>query len=46
MQPQRGQYQNNFHVLQQKANVAVCSKDTDVIILMVFVYALNEISEK
>ena len=28
--------------LQQKANVVVCSKDTDVFHLMVFVYALNK----
>ena len=35
-----------FHALQQKANVAVYSKDTDILILMVFAYALNKISEK
>ena len=27
-----------FHALQQKANVVVCSKDTDVLDLMVSVY--------
>ena len=35
-----------FHVLQQKTNVAVYSKDTDVLVLMVFGYALNKINEK
>ena len=34
------------HALQQKKNVAVYSKDTDVLVLMVFAYALNKISEK
>ena len=33
-----------FHALQQKANVAVCSKHTDVLVLMVLVYALNKIN--
>ena len=27
-----------FHALQQKTNVVVCSKDTDALDLMVFVY--------
>ena len=35
-----------FHALQQKTNVAVCSKDRDVLILMVFAYAFNKINEK
>ena len=35
-----------FHTLQQKTNVVVCSKDTDVLVLMVFAYALNKINEK
>ena len=35
-----------FHVLQQKANVVVCSKDMDVLVLMVLAYALNKINEK
>ena len=35
-----------FHALQQKANVAVYSEDTDVLVLMVFAYALNKINEK
>ena len=35
-----------FHALQQKTNVVVCSKDTDDLDLMVFVYALNKIYEK
>ena len=35
-----------FLALQQKTNVTVCSKDTDVFVLMVFVYALNKINDK
>ena len=35
-----------FHALQQKKNVAVCSKDTDVLVLMLFAYALNKTNEK
>ena len=35
-----------FHALQQKTNVVVCSKDTDVLVLIVFAYALNKINEK
>ena len=35
-----------FHALQQKTNVAVYSKDTDVLVLTVFAYALNKINEK
>ena len=35
-----------FHALEQRANVAVYSKDTDVLVLMVFTYALNKIKEK
>ena len=35
-----------FHVFQQKPDVAVCSKDTDVLVLMVFVYALSKANEK
>ena len=35
-----------FHALQQKTNVAVYSKDTDVLVLMVFAYALDKINEK
>ena len=34
-----------FHVLQQKINVVVYSKDTDILVLMVFVYALNKVNE-
>ena len=34
-----------FHALYNR-NVVVCSKDTDVFVLMVFVYALNKIDEK
>ena len=30
-----------LHALQQKTNVAVYSKDKDVLVLMVFAYALN-----
>ena len=30
-----------LHALQQKTNVAVYSKDTDVLVLIVFAYALN-----
>ena len=33
------------HALQQKENVAVYSKYTDVLVLMVFAYAHNKISE-
>ena len=35
-----------FHVLQQKTNVAVYLKDADVLVLVVFAYALNKINEK
>ena len=35
-----------FHALQQKINVAVCSKDAEVFVLMVVAYALNRINEK
>ena len=35
-----------FHALQQKINVVVCSKDTDVLVLLVFAYALNKINKK
>ena len=35
-----------FHASQQKANIVVCSKDTDVLVLIVFAYALNKINEK
>ena len=35
-----------FHVLQQKKDVAVCSKYMEVVVLMVFAYALTEINEK
>ena len=31
-----------FHALQQQASVAVCSKDKNVLLLMVFAYALNK----
>ena len=35
-----------FHALQQKTNVAVYSKDMDVLVLIVFANALNKINEK
>ena len=35
-----------FHALQQKTNVAVYSKDTGVLALMVFAHALKKINEK
>ena len=35
-----------FHALQEKANGVVCSKDSDVLDLMVFAYALHKIYEK
>ena len=35
-----------LHALQQKTIVVVCSKDTNVLGLMVFIYALNKIYEK
>ena len=35
-----------FHALQQKTSVGVYSKDTDVIVLIIFAYALNKINEK
>ena len=35
-----------FHALQQNTNVVLCSKDRDIRVLMVFVYALNKINEK
>ena len=34
-----------FHGLLQKSNLVVCSKDTDVLVLMVFAYTLNKINE-
>ena len=34
-----------FHVLQQKTDVVVCLKDTDVLVLLVFAYALAKINE-
>ena len=43
---EKGDTRIMFHALQQKTNVAVHSKDTDVLILMVFAYALNKINEK
>ena len=30
-----------FHALQQKTNVLVCSKNTDVVVLVLFACALN-----
>ena len=35
-----------FRALQQQTNVVVCSKDTDVLVLMAFVYAFNKTNEK
>ena len=35
-----------FSALQRKTNVAVYSKDTDVLVLIVFAYAVNKINEK
>ena len=35
-----------FGALQRKRNVVVCSEVTDVLVLMVFVYALNNITER
>ena len=35
-----------FHVLQQKTNIALCSKQVEVVVLMFFAYALTEINEK
>ena len=35
-----------FHALQQKTNVVVCSKDEDLLVLVVFVYATNKINGK
>ena len=35
-----------FHTLQQKANIVVCSKDTDFLVWMILPYALNKINEK
>ena len=35
-----------FHALQQKKKIVVCSKDTDALVLMAFVYAFNKINEK
>ena len=35
-----------FHALQQKTNVVVCSKDTDVFVSMVFAYAFNKVNMK
>ena len=34
-----------FHALQQKTDVVVCLKDTDVLVLLVFAYALAKINE-
>ena len=34
-----------FHTLQQKTDVAVCLKETDVFVLLVFPYALTKINE-
>ena len=41
---EEGNTRTIFHVLQQKTNVAVYSKDADV--LIVFAYDLNKINEK
>ena len=35
-----------FRALEEKINIVVCSKDTDVLLLMVFFYALNKIKDK
>ena len=35
-----------FHAFLQKADVAVCSKDTAVLAFMVFAYALGKVNEK
>ena len=35
-----------FHALKQTTSVAVCAKYTDVVPLMVFVYAFHKINEK
>ena len=35
-----------FHALQQNTNAVVSSKNMDVLVLMVFAYALNKINEK
>ena len=35
-----------FYALQQKTNVVLCSKDIDVLVSMVFAYALNKINKK
>ena len=43
MQPRRRLV---FHALQQKINIVLYSKDTDVLVSMVFVYALKKINEK
>ena len=34
-----------FHVLQQKTDVVVCLKDTVVLVLLIFAYALAKINE-
>ena len=34
-----------FHALQQKTNVVVCLKVTDVLVLLVFAYPLTKINE-
>ena len=34
-----------FHALQQKTDVVVCLKDTDVLVLLVFPYAPTKINE-
>ena len=39
-------FEKIFHALQQKTNIAVYSKDKDVLVLMVFVYALNKFNVK
>ena len=35
-----------FHALQQKTKKILCSKDTDIPVWTVFVYALNKITDK
>ena len=35
-----------FHALQQKTNVVLWSKDTDILVLIVFVYSLSKINKK
>ena len=43
---EEGNTKTAFHALQQKTNVSVYSKDTDVLILMVFGYTINKINQK